>query len=109
MPATMTFFHARYNVPRRGAAELMFRHRNDYPVEGCINWVRSLPCVRAWADKYSRQGLAVIGVQTPEFDFENSLDGVPVGRCPVTGVWDPSPPSSRNRAAPSHAPFMRAT
>jgi hypothetical protein len=44
----------------------------------CINWIRSLPYVRAWADKYAAQGLAVIGVQTPEFDFEKDLDGVRV-------------------------------
>jgi hypothetical protein len=42
----------------------------------CINWIRSLPYVRAWADKYAAQGLAVIGVQTPEFDFEADLDNV---------------------------------
>jgi Thioredoxin like C-terminal domain/AhpC/TSA family len=42
----------------------------------CINWIRSLPYVRAWADKYAAQGLAVIGVQTPEFDFEGDLDNV---------------------------------
>jgi hypothetical protein len=44
----------------------------------CINWIRSLPYVRAWADKYAGQGLAVIGVQTPEFEFEEDLDGVRV-------------------------------
>ncbi len=44
----------------------------------CINWIRSLPYVRAWADKYAGQGLAVMGVQTPEFDFEKDLDGVAV-------------------------------
>jgi hypothetical protein len=44
----------------------------------CINWIRSLPWVRAWADKYMDRGLAVIGVQTPEFDFEKDLDGVQV-------------------------------
>jgi hypothetical protein len=44
----------------------------------CINWIRSLPYVRAWADRYRAQGLAVIGVQTPEFDFEKDLDGVGV-------------------------------
>jgi len=44
----------------------------------CINWIRSLPYVRAWADKYARQGLVVIGVQTPEFEFEEELDGVSV-------------------------------
>ncbi|TMB50121.1 MAG: redoxin domain-containing protein [Chloroflexi bacterium] len=42
----------------------------------CINWIRSLPYMRAWADKYAGQGLAVVGVQTPEFDFEGDLDNV---------------------------------
>jgi hypothetical protein len=44
----------------------------------CINWIRSLPYVRAWADKFGNSGLAVIGVQTPEFEFEKDLDGVGV-------------------------------
>jgi hypothetical protein len=42
----------------------------------CINWIRSLPYVRSWADKYAGQGLTVIGVQTPEFEFESDLDNV---------------------------------
>ena len=42
----------------------------------CINWIRSLPYVRAWADKYAGRGLAVLGVQTPEFEFEGDLDNV---------------------------------
>ena len=42
----------------------------------CINWMRTLPFVRAWADKYAAHGLAVVGVQTPEFDFEGNLDNV---------------------------------
>lgn len=91
----------------------MFRHRNEFPVEGelpafdgattwinsepvtadalkgrvvlvsfgtytCINWIRSLPYVREWADKYASRGLVVIGVQTPEFEFEKDLEGVRV-------------------------------
>jgi thiol-disulfide isomerase/thioredoxin len=42
----------------------------------CINWLRSLAYVRAWAEKYKDQGLLVIGVHTPEFDFERDLDNV---------------------------------
>jgi thiol-disulfide isomerase/thioredoxin len=42
----------------------------------CINWLRTLPYLRAWADKYKDQGLFVIGVHTPEFDFEHDLDNV---------------------------------
>jgi hypothetical protein len=42
----------------------------------CINWIRSLPYVRAWAEKYADQSLVVIGVQTPEFAFEGELDNI---------------------------------
>jgi thiol-disulfide isomerase/thioredoxin len=42
----------------------------------CINWLRTLPYVRAWAEKYQQHGLTVIGVHTPEFDFEHDLDNV---------------------------------
>jgi thiol-disulfide isomerase/thioredoxin len=36
----------------------------------CINWLRTMPYVRAWAEKYRDQGLVVIGVHSPEFEFE---------------------------------------
>jgi thiol-disulfide isomerase/thioredoxin len=42
----------------------------------CINWLRTLPYVRAWADKYKDRGLVVIGVHSPEFEFEKNLDNV---------------------------------
>ena len=42
----------------------------------CINWMRSFPYVRAWAEKYKNQGLVVIGVHTPEFAFEKDIDNV---------------------------------
>jgi hypothetical protein len=42
----------------------------------CINWIRSLPWIRAWADAYADRGLTVLGVQTPEFDFEGDLANV---------------------------------
>ena len=48
----------------------------DFGTYTCINWLRSLPYVRAWAGKYKDQGLVVIGVQTPEFRFEKDLDNV---------------------------------
>ena len=38
----------------------------------CINWLRQLPYVRAWAAKYKNQGLVVIGVHAPEFAFEKT-------------------------------------
>ena len=42
----------------------------------CINWLRSAPYVRAWAEKYKDQGLVVIGVHAPEFAFERNVDNV---------------------------------
>jgi Thioredoxin like C-terminal domain len=42
----------------------------------CINWIRTLPYVRAWADAYGERGLVVVGAHTPEFGFEQQIDGV---------------------------------
>jgi|SRR5690348_4145233 len=42
----------------------------------CINWLRTLPYVRAWAEKYKEQGLVVLGVHTPEFPFEHDVENV---------------------------------
>src|SRR6476619_1951332 len=42
----------------------------------CINWLRSLPAVRAWAEAYRAHGLVTIGVHTPEFDFEHDVEQV---------------------------------
>src|SRR5262249_55175375 len=42
----------------------------------CINWLRTLPYVRAWARKYRENGLVVVGVHTPEFPFERNVDNV---------------------------------
>jgi thiol-disulfide isomerase/thioredoxin len=48
----------------------------DFWTYSCINWLRTLPYVRAWAEKYKNQGLVVIGVHAPEFGFEHNLDNV---------------------------------
>ena len=42
----------------------------DFWTYTCINWLRTLPYIRAWAEKYKKQGLVVIGVHAPEFEFE---------------------------------------
>jgi thiol-disulfide isomerase/thioredoxin len=47
----------------------------DFWTYTCINWLRTLPYLRAWAKKY-RQGLVVVGVHTPEFVFERNADNV---------------------------------
>jgi thiol-disulfide isomerase/thioredoxin len=48
----------------------------DFWTYTCINWLRQLPYLRAWAGKYSGHGLVVIGVHTPEFSFEQTADNV---------------------------------
>jgi hypothetical protein len=47
----------------------------DFCTYTCINWLRELPYVRAWADKY-KHSLVVIGVHTPEFPFEHDIGNV---------------------------------
>ena len=64
----------------------------------CINWLRTLPYVRAWAAKYAPHGLVVLGVHTPEFAFEKdpanvrpALAGMdiryPIALDPGYAVW----------------------
>jgi len=48
----------------------------DFWTYSCINCLRTLPYIRAWADKYKDSGLVVIGVHTPEFPFEKDLSNV---------------------------------
>ena len=48
----------------------------DFCTYTCINWLRTLPYVRAWAEKYRDYGVVVIGVHTPEFSFEHELENV---------------------------------
>ena len=42
----------------------------------CIDGIRTLPYVRAWVEKYGPAGLAVVGIQTPEFQFEQDFSNV---------------------------------
>src|SRR5258706_11700580 len=48
----------------------------DFWTYTCINWLRTLPYVRAWHEKYRDQGLVVIGVHAPEFSFEKNSNNV---------------------------------
>jgi hypothetical protein len=71
----------------------------DFCTYTCINWLRSLPYVRAWAEKYDEHGLVTIGVHTPEFSFEHDVENVremlasmrvefPIALDNDYGVWD---------------------
>ena len=70
----------------------------DFWTFTCVNWIRTAPYVRAWAEKYKEHGLVVIGVHTPEFSFEHDVDNVtraaramrvdyPVALDPNYAVW----------------------
>jgi thiol-disulfide isomerase/thioredoxin len=48
----------------------------DFWTYTCVNWRRTLPYLRAWAEKYKDNGLVVVGVHTPEFSFEKRLDNL---------------------------------
>ncbi|TFV79591.1 thioredoxin [Blastococcus sp. CT_GayMR20] len=48
----------------------------DFWTLTCINWLRTVPWVRAWSQAYRDDGLIVVGVHTPEFSFEHRIEGV---------------------------------
>src|SRR5687768_7111701 len=48
----------------------------DFWTFSCVNWLRTLPYVSAWAEKYADRGLVVVGAHAPEFGFEHDLDNV---------------------------------
>ncbi len=48
----------------------------DFWTYSCINCIRTLPYITAWDDKYSDQGLLIIGVHSPEFEFEKDPENV---------------------------------
>ena len=48
----------------------------DFWTYTCVDWRRTLPYIRAWAEEYRDRGLVVIGVHTPEFSFEHKVENV---------------------------------
>jgi thiol-disulfide isomerase/thioredoxin len=48
----------------------------DFWTYSCVNWLRTLPYVSAWHERYGENGLVVVGVHAPEFGFEHDLDNV---------------------------------
>jgi thiol-disulfide isomerase/thioredoxin len=81
----------------------------DFWTYSCINCLRAVPYVRAWADKYKDSGLVVIGVHTPEFAFEKDGPNVqkavdkfgisyPVALDSKQAIWD----SFHNEFWPAH-------
>ena len=65
------------NAPPLSAADLRGKVvLIDFWTYTCINWLRTLPYVRAWAEKYREHGVVTIGVHSPEFSFEHDLENV---------------------------------
>jgi thiol-disulfide isomerase/thioredoxin len=48
----------------------------DFWTYSCVNWLRTLPYVRAWSTRYADEGVVVVGAHAPEFGFEHELDHV---------------------------------
>ena len=48
----------------------------DFCTYSCVNWLRTVPYRRAWAERYAEAGLSVVGVHAPEFGFEHDLGNV---------------------------------
>jgi thiol-disulfide isomerase/thioredoxin len=48
----------------------------DFWTYTCINWIRTLLYLRAWAETYGPRGLVVVGVHTPEFNIEHDVDSI---------------------------------
>ena len=48
----------------------------DFWTYSCVNWLRTLPYVRAWHERYRDRGFTVVGAHAPEFGFEHDLDNV---------------------------------
>jgi thiol-disulfide isomerase/thioredoxin len=50
----------------------------DFWTYSCINCIRTIPYINAWHEKYADDGLVIVGVHTPEFEFEKDYDNVKV-------------------------------
>lgn len=48
----------------------------DFWTYSCINCQRTIPYLNSWYDKYHHKGLEIIGIHTPEFEFEKKYDNV---------------------------------
>ena len=48
----------------------------DFWTYTCVNCIRTFPQLRAWHDRYAENGLVIVGVHTPEFEFEKDLNNV---------------------------------
>ncbi len=48
----------------------------DFWTYSCINCIRTIPYLNDWYEKYSDKGLTIVGIHTPEFEFEKNFNNV---------------------------------
>jgi len=59
----------------------------DFWTYSCVNCVRTIPYLRAWYDRYSSDGLVIIGIESPEFDFEKVRSNVVAADRKLGVIW----------------------
>ena len=59
----------------------------DFWTYTCVNCIRTMPYLREWNEKYADRGLTMVGVHTPEFDFEKITDNVAAANEELGVVW----------------------
>ncbi len=75
---TQQWFNTEGNKPLSIANEVAQGHvvLIDFWTYTCINCLRTLPYIKAWDDEYRDDGLTIIGVHSPEFQFEKDASNV---------------------------------
>jgi thiol-disulfide isomerase/thioredoxin len=59
----------------------------DFGTYTCINWIRTLPYVRAWEERYRDHGLVMLGIHTPEFSFEHDTEHIRTALAQMRVTW----------------------
>ena len=70
----------------------------DFRTYTCVNCIRTMPYLREWHDKYAKEGLVIVGVHAPEFEFEKLTENMegsveefdltyPIAQDHETGTW----------------------
>jgi thiol-disulfide isomerase/thioredoxin len=76
------------NSPPLGTGELAGKVVvYDFWTYSCVNCVRTLPYLRAWHDRYGKDGLVIVGVHSPEFEFEKKRSNVEAAVARLKVTW----------------------
>ena len=59
----------------------------DFWTYSCINCIRTLPFLQTWHERYADEGLVILGVHTPEFEFEKVYDNVADATVDMGVAW----------------------